>query len=160
MIAECSTTKARVSRMTMAHGTTELPTFMPVATQATMKSITPAQLTALTPPITLCLNNTYHLDLRPGPAILDEIGSGLLPDGEVGGAHKYQGWNRNLLTDSGGFQSTSRSLTRTRYVSKRYSIISVVSLVALSKVTEEGVEFENPFDSSKMSLLTPERSMQ
>ncbi|SCZ89754.1 BZ3500_MvSof-1268-A1-R1_Chr9g10582 [Microbotryum saponariae] len=130
ILARCSTTRARVSRMTLPHGATLLPTFMPVATQASMKGVTPAQLMALDPPLTLMLNNTYHLSQRPTPEILDL----------VGGSHTYQGWDRNLLSDSGGFQ--------------------MVSLVKLSKVEEEGVVFANPYDPTKSSLLTPERSMQ
>lgn len=63
-----------------------LPTFMPVATQAVIKGLTPQQVEALG--ITLILNNTYHLNLRPGIKVLDQ----------AGGAHKFQGWRRNLLT--------------------------------------------------------------
>lgn len=130
ILAKCSTTKARASRMKLPHTTTLLPTFMPVATQATMKGITPSQLNEIKPPITLILNNTYHLSIRPGPEILELAGA----------SHNYQGWNGNLLTDSGGFQ--------------------MVSLVKLSKVTEEGVLFANPYDPSKMTMLRPETSMQ
>jgi queuine tRNA-ribosyltransferase catalytic subunit len=63
-----------------------LPTFMPVATQAAIKGLTPEQVEALG--ITLILNNTYHLNLRPGIQVLNE----------AGGAHKFQGWKHNLLT--------------------------------------------------------------
>ena len=63
-----------------------LPTFMPVATQAAIKGLTPQQVEALG--VTLILNNTYHLNLRPGIKVLKE----------AGGAHKFQGWNHNLLT--------------------------------------------------------------
>lgn len=65
---------------------TLLPTFMPVATQAAIKGLTAQQMESLG--VTLILNNTYHLNLRPGIKILNE----------VGGAHKFQGWSRNLLT--------------------------------------------------------------
>ncbi|KAM0752355.1 queuine tRNA-ribosyltransferase 1 [Meredithblackwellia eburnea MCA 4105] len=130
VLKRCSTTRARVSRMRMPHNETMLPTFMPVATQATMKGVTPAQLEAISPPITLILNNTYHLSLNPGPDTLDL----------AGGSHVFQGWNRNLLTDSGGFQ--------------------MVSLVKLSKVEEAGVMFANPYNPTELSLLSPERSMQ
>lgn len=64
--------------------------FMPVATQASLKGLTPEQLEETG--CRLCLNNTYHLGLKPGQAVLDAIG----------GAHKLQGWNYNILTDSGG----------------------------------------------------------
>ncbi|KAK4054076.1 hypothetical protein OIV83_001101 [Microbotryomycetes sp. JL201] len=107
-----------------------LPTFMPVGTQASLKGTTYAQIEQLEPKISLILNNTYHLSLRPGTDVLDA----------VGGAHELQKWTGNLLTDSGGFQ--------------------MVSLVKLSKVTEQGVVFANPYDPNSQSLLTPERSMQ
>ena len=64
---------------------------MPVATQASLKGLTPEQLEATN--CRLCLNNTYHLGLKPGQEVLDA----------VGGAHKLQGWNHNILTDSGGY---------------------------------------------------------
>ncbi|GAA5876643.1 hypothetical protein JCM16303_003610 [Sporobolomyces ruberrimus] len=131
VIKKCSTTRARVSRMRMPHGETMTPTFMPVATQATMKGVTPSQIESVTPPITLILNNTYHLSQNPGTEVLDAC---------EGASHGYQGWRGNLLTDSGGFQ--------------------MVSLVKLSKITEEGVLFANPYDPTLSSLLTPEKSMQ
>lgn len=67
-----------------------LPIFMPVATQASLKGLTAEQLEETG--CKLCLNNTYHLGLKPGQAVLDA----------VGGAHKLQGWKYNILTDSGG----------------------------------------------------------
>lgn len=105
ILATCHTTRARVSRMNLARrvassissypdfnvcldGVTVLPTFMPVATQAAIKGLTPQQVEALG--ITLILNNTYHLNLRPGIKVLKD----------AGGAHKFQGWGRNLLTVS------------------------------------------------------------
>ncbi|KAJ7579169.1 tRNA-guanine(15) transglycosylase-like protein [Mycena floridula] len=126
IIARCPTTRARVSRMVLAHGTTMLPTFMPVATQAAIKGLTPAQTEALG--VTLILNNTYHLNLRPGIQVLNE----------AGGAHKLQGWSRNLLTDSGGFQ--------------------LVSLSKFTTITEEGALFQSPF-TGEMTMLTPEESI-
>ncbi|EJD52782.1 queuine tRNA-ribosyltransferase [Auricularia subglabra TFB-10046 SS5] len=103
-----------------------LPTFMPVATQAAIKGLTSQQTEALG--ISLILNNTYHLNLRPGIKILNE----------VGGAHAFQGWNRNLLTDSGGFQ--------------------LVSLSQFTQITEDGALFKSPFDG-QMTMLTPEESI-
>jgi queuine tRNA-ribosyltransferase len=84
-------TRARVSILTLPHGTVNLPIFMPVATQASLKGLTPEQLESTG--CRLCLNNTYHLGLKPGQEVLDA----------VGGAHKLQGWNHNILTDSGGY---------------------------------------------------------
>lgn len=77
--------------MTLPHGVVQLPLFMPVATQASLKGLTPHQLEQAG--CRLCLNNTYHLALKPGQEVLDR----------VGGAHKLQGWKHNLLTDSGGY---------------------------------------------------------
>lgn len=84
------TTRARASNLTLPHGPVQLPMFMPVATQASLKGLTPEQLEETG--CRLCLNNTYHLGLKPGQEVLDA----------VGGAHKFQGWNHNILTDSGG----------------------------------------------------------
>ncbi|KAF8658286.1 hypothetical protein AX16_002060 [Volvariella volvacea WC 439] len=126
VLAKCNTTRARVSRMQLAHGVTMLPTFMPVATQAAIKGLTPEQIESLG--VTLILNNTYHLNLRPGLKVLNE----------AGGAHKFQGWNKNLLTDSGGFQ--------------------LVSLSKFTTITEEGALFASPF-TGEPTMLTPEESI-
>ncbi|KAL7274665.1 hypothetical protein RUND412_002428 [Rhizina undulata] len=99
---------------------------MPVATQGTLKGLTPEQLEAVG--CRLCLNNTYHLGLKPGQTVLDAIG----------GAHRLQGWDHNILTDSGGFQ--------------------MVSLLALATINETGVNFLSPHDNTPM-LLTPEHSI-
>ncbi|MBW0532016.1 hypothetical protein O181_071731, partial [Austropuccinia psidii MF-1] len=130
VIKKCATTKARLSHLILPHGLTPLPTFMPVATQASIKGLTYDQINAIG--ISLILNNTYHLSLRPGTQILDQSN----------GVHNFQSWNSNLLSDSGGFQ--------------------MVSLSKLTKVTEDGVEFQNPFDQSNQDkiLLTPERSIE
>ncbi|CAE7218633.1 unnamed protein product, partial [Rhizoctonia solani] len=117
-----------------ANGITALPTFMPVATQAALKGLTQQQTEALG--VTLIFksprNNTYHLSLRPGTKVLDA----------AGGAHKFQGWRKNMLTDSGGFQM----------------IFVLMSDSSFSKVTEEGVLFESPF-TGEPTMLTPEESM-
>ncbi|CAK7244347.1 MAG: hypothetical protein STHCBS139747_005885 [Sporothrix thermara] len=126
LLAQCSTTRARAALLTLPHGPVQLPVFMPVATQASLKGLTPAQLADTS--CRLCLNNTYHLGLKPGQAVLDA----------AGGAHAFQGWPHNLLTDSGGFQ--------------------MVSLLELATITEEGVRFLSPHDGQPM-LLTPEHSI-
>ncbi|KAI8973561.1 tRNA-guanine(15) transglycosylase-like protein [Mycotypha africana] len=125
-IAKCSTTKAKASILTLPHGPVNTPVFMPVGTQGSLKGFTPQQLEEMN--CQIMLNNTYHLGLKPGQEILDK----------VGGSHQFQGWNGNLLTDSGGFQ--------------------MVSLLKLATITEEGVQFQSPFDGSLM-MLTPEHSM-
>jgi queuine tRNA-ribosyltransferase catalytic subunit len=84
-------------------GTTLLPTFMPVATQAAIKGLSPQQVEALG--ITLMLNNTYHLNLRPGTKVLDALG----------GAHQFQGWRRNLLTVSTKFIFGKTELSNLRF---------------------------------------------
>ncbi|KAK9315259.1 tRNA-guanine(15) transglycosylase-like protein [Lipomyces starkeyi] len=120
VVAQCSTSKARAANMTLPHGLVETPMFMPVATQASLKGLTPEQLEDLG--CKICLNNTYHLGLKPGKDVLDAIG----------GAHKLQSWPLNILTDSGGFQ--------------------MVSLLKLATITEEGVRFLSPHDGTPMLL--------
>ncbi len=120
-------TKARAGTFSTPHGTIETPVFMPVGTQATVKSLSPAELEECGSSIILA--NTYHLHLRPG--------SELIRDG--GGLHCFEGWNRALLTDSGGFQ--------------------VFSLRDISKITEDGVQFKSHIDGS-MHLFSPERVME
>ncbi|PIK37974.1 putative queuine tRNA-ribosyltransferase-like [Apostichopus japonicus] len=95
IVAECTTTKARVCNMTLPHASVPTPVFMPVGTQGTMKGVTSTQLKDLE--CRLILGNTYHLGMRPGPELMDK----------VGGLHKFMDWDRALLTDSGGFQMVS-----------------------------------------------------
>ncbi|WP_319239818.1 tRNA guanosine(34) transglycosylase Tgt [uncultured Propionivibrio sp.] len=118
---------ARRGRLTLAHGHVETPVFMPVGTYGTVKAMTPRDLNEIGAQI--CLGNTFHLWLRPG---LDVIG-------KHGGLHRLMGWDKPILTDSGGFQ--------------------VFSLGALRKITEEGVKFSSPIDGRKL-FLTPEESMR
>lgn len=119
----CSDTKARAGRMTMAHGPVSTPVFMPVGTLATVKALAPDDLEACGAQI--ILGNTYHLYLRPGCDIINAFS----------GVHNFMGWNRPILTDSGGFQ--------------------VFSLAKLSRLTEEGAAFQSHLDGSG-HLLTPE----
>ncbi|EQC34801.1 queuine tRNA-ribosyltransferase [Saprolegnia diclina VS20] len=120
--------RARACNLHLPHGTVHTPVFMPVGTQGTIKGITTEQMAM--PPIDckILLANTYHLALRPGTDLIDDMG----------GLHQYMNWNRNILTDSGGFQ--------------------MVSLLELAQITEVGVEFQSPVDGTKM-LLTPEMSI-
>jgi queuine tRNA-ribosyltransferase len=118
---------ARLGRITTAHGTIDTPVFMPVGTLASVKSLTTQQLEQLGPEI--ILNNTYHLMLRPGIDLIENLG----------GVHRFQAWNRAILTDSGGFQ--------------------VFSLAAIRKVREEGVEFRSHIDGS-LHFLSPEKSIE
>ncbi|MEO8849686.1 MAG: tRNA guanosine(34) transglycosylase Tgt [Casimicrobiaceae bacterium] len=118
---------ARRGRMQLAHGTVETPVFMPVGTYGTVKAMAPNELSDIGAQI--ILGNTFHLWLRPGEDVI----------AEHQGLHRFMGWQRPLLTDSGGFQ--------------------VWSLGALRKISEEGVAFASPVNGDRM-FLTPERSMQ
>ena len=88
----CPHTGARAGLLYTPHGTYETPMFMPVGTQATVKTMTPEELKAIGSQV--ILSNTYHLFLRPGPELIEE----------AGGLHKFMNWDQAILTDSGGFQ--------------------------------------------------------
>nr|WP_277754223.1 tRNA guanosine(34) transglycosylase Tgt [Porphyrobacter sp. GA68] len=118
---------ARTGAVTMARGVIRTPAFMPVGTAATVKAMRPADVRATGADI--ILGNTYHLMLRPGAERMARLG----------GLHRFMGWDRPILTDSGGYQ--------------------VMSLSDLRKLTENGVEFRSHVDGSR-HLLTPERSME
>ncbi|KAM4598566.1 queuine tRNA-ribosyltransferase catalytic subunit 1 isoform 1-T1 [Polymixia lowei] len=120
IVAECPVTKARACDLILPHSAVNTPVFMPVGTQGTLKGITVDQLDALG--CQICLGNTYHLGMRPGPELIEK----------ANGLHGFMNWKRNLLTDSGGFQ--------------------MVSLVELSEVTEEGVKFKSPYDGKEILL--------
>jgi queuine tRNA-ribosyltransferase len=125
--ARCGRTRARAGVLETAHGPVKTPAFMPVGTRATVKAMAPFELKAIGAQI--ILSNTYHLYLRPGPEII----------AEAGGLHRFMGWDRPILTDSGGFQ--------------------VFSLSDLRKVTDEGVHFQSHIDGSK-HFLTPELAVK
>jgi len=107
---------ARVGALKTAHGTIETPAFMPVGSLGTVKGIGPEDLMGLG--YRLILNNAYHLYLRPGHRVIEELG----------GLHSFTGWPGAILTDSGGFQ--------------------VFSLAKLCRVTDEGVTFQSHVDGS------------
>jgi queuine tRNA-ribosyltransferase len=119
--------QARRARLTLNHGVVETPIFMPVGTYGTVKAVQPRELEEMHAQI--ILGNTFHLWLRPG---LETIGA-------HGGLHRFMGWNKPILTDSGGFQ--------------------VFSLGDLRKITEDGVTFASPINGDKL-FLSPEVSMQ
>jgi queuine tRNA-ribosyltransferase len=91
---------ARVGKLTTPHGVVETPVFMPVGTQATVKGLTPAMLEEAG--ASIILGNTYHLTLRPGDDLIAQLG----------GLHRFMGWHRPILTDSGGFQIYSLAQSR------------------------------------------------
>jgi len=119
--------RARRARLELAHGVVETPVFMPVGTYGSVKAMAPNELVELGAQIVL--GNTFHLWLRPGTEVV----------GAHGGLHRFMGWPRPILTDSGGFQ--------------------VFSLGALRKVQEDGVAFASPVNGDRL-FLTPERSME
>ena len=117
---------ARRGELTTAHGVVQTPAFMPVGTRAAVKSITQRDLEDLGAEI--ILGNTYHLYLRPGDGLI----------ARCGGLHRFMGWNRPILTDSGGYQ--------------------VFSLASIRKIREEGAEFRSHLDGS-LHMLTPEKAV-
>jgi len=107
-------TKGRLGTINTIHGDIRTPIFMPVGTQATVKAMTPEELKEIGAEI--ILGNTYHLMLKPGHETIQRLG----------GLHKFMGWDRPILTDSGGFQ--------------------IFSLSELRRLTEEGAYFQSPID--------------
>ncbi len=95
-----SHTKARLGRLTTAHGVVDTPAYMPVGTQATVKAIDPRELREIGTQI--ILGNTYHLSIRPGMDIMRA----------AGGLHRFRAWDGPILTDSGGFQVFSLAKSR------------------------------------------------
>ena len=120
-------TGARAGTLTTAHGRIDTPTFMPVGTLGPVKGIDPRDLEQLG--FRLLLNNAYHLYLRPGHKVVEEMG----------GLHRFTGWQGAILTDSGGFQ--------------------IFSLAKLCKIMDEGVSFQSHLDGSA-HFITPERAIE
>lgn len=100
LIKECKQSGARLGRVHTKHGTFDTPVFMPVGTQATVKTMTPHEIKKIG--ANIILSNTYHLYLRPGHKLVEE----------AGGLHKFMNWDGSILTDSGGFQVFSLSKLR------------------------------------------------
>ncbi|HEX6298174.1 MAG TPA: tRNA guanosine(34) transglycosylase Tgt [Burkholderiales bacterium] len=119
--------EARRGLLELAHGRVDTPAFMPVGTYGSVKAVSPEELAALGAQIVL--GNTFHLWLRPGLEVI----------AKHGGLHRFMGWGRPILTDSGGFQ--------------------VFSLGPLRRVSEEGVHFASPINGDRL-FLTPEESMR
>ena len=119
-ISSDTATRARAGRVTTGHGSFDTPVFMPVGTQGTVKALTQTMLEDAGARI--ILGNTYHLYLRPGHLIVNQLG----------GLHRFISWDRAILTDSGGFQ--------------------VFSLTGLRRISDEGVEFQSHIDGSRHFL--------
>lgn len=128
LLAKDHNSKARAGSITTDHGVIETPIFMPVGTVASVKGVHQRELKEEINP-DIILGNTYHLYLRPQTAILEQ----------AGGLHKFMNWDRNILTDSGGYQ--------------------VYSLSANRKIKEEGVKFKSHIDGS-FHVFTPENVME
>lgn len=126
VLCEDKESNARCGRIETARGAIDTPVFMPVGTAASVKSLSPDELESLGAQI--ILGNTYHLCLRPGDERVARLG----------GLHKFMGWSRPILTDSGGFQ--------------------VFSLARINKIEEEGVRFQSHLDGSHR-LLSPETAV-
>ncbi len=120
-------TNARRGALTLTHGVVQTPVFMPVGTYGSVKAMSPLELDEIGAQI--ILGNTFHLWLRPGLETMNVFG----------GLHRFMGWDKPILTDSGGFQ--------------------VFSLGEMRKISEEGVRFSSPINGDKL-FLTPEISMQ
>lgn len=127
LIAADPSSKARAGVLHTRRGPIETPVFMPVGTQGTVKAVSPRELHELGAQI--ILGNTYHLHVRPGEKLISRLG----------GLHRFNGWDRSILTDSGGFQ--------------------VFSLARLRKITEDGVHFQNHLDGTP-TFIGPEQSME
>jgi len=127
LIKQCETTGARLGRVHTPHGSFDTPAFMPVGTLGTVKGLLPSLVEATGAQI--ILSNTYHLMLRPGSELI----------AQMGGLHPWIGWDKPILTDSGGFQ--------------------VFSLSDINKINDQGVSFKSHLDGRTIDM-TPERSMQ
>ncbi|MBC7649857.1 MAG: tRNA-guanine transglycosylase, partial [Vitreoscilla sp.] len=125
------TSHARRGTLTLNHGVVQTPIFMPVGTYGTVKGVMPQSLHEMGAQI--ILGNTFHLWMRPGLDVLKQFG----------GLHRFESWNKPILTDSGGFQVWSLGGTDGKG----------------RKITEEGVAFSSPVNGDKL-FLTPEISMQ
>ncbi len=119
--------RARTGRIQTRHGSFDTPVFMPVGTLGSVKAVAPDELEDMG--VDILLANTYHLYLRPGHEVIRELG----------GLHRFMGWNRSILTDSGGFQ--------------------VYSLATLRTITEDGVVFRSHIDGSE-HFIGPETAME
>lgn len=127
VLSRAAKSSARLGRVTTPHGSFETPVFMPVGTGGSVKALTQQMLEEAGAQV--ILGNTYHLMIRPGAELIRELG----------GLHRFIGWNRSMLTDSGGFQ--------------------VFSLGALRSISEEGVSFRSHLDGQPV-FLSPEQSME
>lgn len=123
----CNSTNARLADITLLHGKVQTPIFLPVGSQATVRSLTPHDMDEIGIKMILC--NAYHLYLRPGVDLITK----------AGGLHRFMGWDKPILSDSGGYQ--------------------IFSLSSFRNITEEGVVFRSHIDGSQHHI-TPEKSIE
>ncbi|MGL4392021.1 MAG: tRNA guanosine(34) transglycosylase Tgt, partial [Fusobacteriaceae bacterium] len=154
---EATDNKARAGVITTPHGEIKTPVFMPVGTQATVKTMTPEELEEIGAEI--ILGNTYHLYLRPSDELVANFG----------GLHKFMNWKNPILTDSGGFQVFSLGLRKEdnkkknikeedKENKKDFENKSDKNKNSLVKIKEEGVYFRSHIDGSK-HFISPEKSI-
>ena len=127
LIQTCPDSKARAGELQTPHGQVPTPVFLPVGSQGTVKTLTPGEVKDIG--MGMVLANTYHLYLRPGIAVIEKMG----------GLHKFMGWDRAILTDSGGYQ--------------------IFSLARLRQVSDDGIIFRSHIDGSQ-HFITPELTIQ
>lgn len=127
VVQTCPDSRGRAGQLATPHGSVPTPVFLPVGSQATVKTVAPEELKTIG--IKMVLANAYHLYLRPGAHVIEGMG----------GLHQFMGWDRAILTDSGGYQ--------------------ILSLARLRKVSEEGVTFRSHIDGSQ-HLISPELAVQ
>ena len=127
VLKKCKHKDARIGRIVTAHGVINTPVFIPVGTQGTVKTLSPKELEEAG--VEMVLSNTYYLFLRPGVEIIEK----------AGGLHKFMGWDRPIISDSGGYQ--------------------VFSLADRRKISREGVEFHSHIDGAK-HFLSPEKIIE
>jgi len=127
LIQTCPDSGARAGELITPHGSVPTPVFLPVGSQGAVKTLTPEEIEDIG--ITMVVANTYHLYLRPGITVIEKLG----------GLHKFMGWDRAILTDSGGYQ--------------------VFSLSSLRQVSDEGIIFRSHIDGSQHNI-TPELIIQ
>lgn len=150
--------KARTGKLTTPHGVVNTPVFLPVGTQATVKSLTPDDLKEIG--VEMILANTYHLFLRPGA---DTVG-------KLGGLHKFMNWDRPILTDSGGFQVFSLGFGIEHQVGKMTPLFAgevvseekstaIIPRTKLCKIEEAGPTFQSHIDGS-VHFFSPEISVE
>ena len=154
VLKESPTSAARLGRIETAHGSIDTPAFFPVGTQATVKTLTPDDLTAVG--TSAILANTYHLYLRPGADLIERLG----------GLHRFMAWPRPIMSDSGGYQAFSLGLALEHGVGKIAKMFPGAAEAParpvkkrLARIDEAGVTFASHLDGSR-HLLTPERSIE